>query len=97
MELAKLRCLNAPEPWSPFDAGRKKDNDGNVRGKRENGRTLRRRNVLDALEDYLEEVDDKEIEDIALEEAVAEGSSSRIDFRRGNISLYNRSARRANA
>ena len=63
MELAKLRCLNAPEPWSPFDAGRKKDNDGNVRGKRENGRTLRRRNVLDALEDYLEEVDDKEIED----------------------------------
>ena len=63
MELAKLRCLNAPEPWSPFDAGRKKDNDGNVRGKRENGRTLRRRDVLESLEDYLEEVDDKEIED----------------------------------
>ena len=52
MELAKLRCLNAPEPWSPFDAGRKKDNDGNVRGKRENGRTLRRRDVLESLEDY---------------------------------------------
>ena len=77
--------------------GGKKDNDGNVRGKRENGRTLRRRNVLDALEDYLEEVDDKEIEDSSTRRSSSRRKLYAIDFRRGNISLYNRSARRANA
>jgi hypothetical protein len=56
MELARLRCLNAPEPWSPFDAGRKKDNDGNVRGKG-GDRSARRRNVLF---DFAEEEEEEE-------------------------------------
>jgi hypothetical protein len=63
MELARLRCLNAPEPWSPFDAGRKKDNDGNVRGKG-GDRSARRRNVLfDFAEEEEEEEEEETVED----------------------------------
>jgi hypothetical protein len=44
MELARLRCLGAPEPWSPFDAGRKKDNFGIER--RGGGENKKRRRML---------------------------------------------------
>jgi hypothetical protein len=63
MELARLRCLNAPEPWSPFDAGRKKDNDGNVRGKG-GDRSARRRNVLfDFAREEEEEEEEETVEE----------------------------------
>ena len=65
MELARLRCLNAPEPWSPFDAGRKKDNDGNVRGKGDGRRRRRRRrNVLSSFERAGKEEEEEEEEEI---------------------------------
>ena len=70
MELARLRCLNAPEPWSPFDAGRKKDNDGNVRGKG-GDRSARRRNVLF---DFAQEEEEEEEEE---EETVEDRTSGR--------------------
>ena len=64
MELARLRCLNAPEPWSPFDAGRKKDNDGNVRGKGDGRRRRRRRrNVLSSFERAGKEEEEEEEEE----------------------------------
>ena len=53
--------------------------------------------MLDALEDYLEEVDDKEIEDSSTRRSSSRRKLLAYRLPAGNISLYNRSARRANA